>query len=202
MTKQSNIYSRYYTYIKPITNIPIIKNYGSTIFALVTMTVFVIFAIKPTIETIIVLQKKLVDYQQTLKEVTKKVEDLSKGKQNYEQMDLSIKNKIQSAIPDSPTLKSVIQSLEQAATVHEASISALQIQPIELTVKTNNATMGSLSEISFIFNVQGGYPNLISLLQELDKSARLITIDSVVLNKTEEGSNLLMSLNGKAYFIK
>lgn len=201
MTKQSNRYSRYYTYIKPITNIPIIKNYGSTIFTLIAMIIFIIFAIKPTVETIVVLQKKLSDSQQILDKVTKKGEDLSLGKQNYDNLDPNIKTSIQSLIPDNIALKSLVQSLEQTARQNEASISALQIQPVSLQVKDDN-TMGSLTTVSFVFNIEGQYPDLILLLQELKRSARLISIDNIVLNKLETGTGLLMSLTGKAYYIQ
>lgn len=201
MTQQTNRFSRYYEHIKPIGNIPIVKNYGSTIFTFITMIVFIFFAIKPTIETILVLQKKLTDSSQVLKQVSKKVEDLSLGKQNYDQIDPGIKNKIQTAITDNINLKSLIQNLEQAALQNQASISALQIQPITVETKLNDS-LGNLSEVNFVFNTEGSYQNLISLLQELRVSARLISIENVVLNKLEEGEGLVMSLTGKAYYMK
>lgn len=201
MRKQSIIFSRYYTYIKPITKIPLVRNYASTIFTLVTIIIFIFFAIKPTIETIIVLQKKLADSSQVLEQVTKKVENLSSAKQNYDHLDPTIKSKIQSQIPDNIALKSLIQSLEQTANDNQASISALQIQPIVLEEKLPS-TMGSLSETSFVFNVEGSYQNLILLLQEVQRSARLISIDNVVLSQLEEGQGLMMSLTGRSYYIK
>lgn len=200
MTKESRGYSRYYTYIKPITSLPIIKNYGSTIFTLVSMIVFIFFAIKPTVETIIVLQKKLADSQQVLSEINAKAQNLSLGKQNYDQLDPSIKNKIKSAMPDTVALNSVITSLEKTARANEASISALQIQPLTIQPKTSG--VGTLSEIAFAFNVEGNYQNLTSLLQELNKSDRLISIDRVALSKLEGNQGILMSLSGKAYFLK
>lgn len=201
MTQQSSRYSRYYSYIKPFTNLPIVKNYGSAIFTVLTLTIFIFFAIKPTIETIVVLRKKLADSSQVLEQVTKKVENLSLGKENYDRLDQSIKTKIQTAIPDNISLKLLIQSLEQAALQNQASISALQIQPITLEAKENN-TLGSLEEVGFVFNTEGKYQNLVSLLQQIKSSARLISIENVVLNKLEEGGELVMSLTGKAYYIR
>lgn len=201
MTQQVNRYSRYYSYIKPITNIPIIKNYGSAIFTVLALIIFIFFAIKPTIETIVVLRKKLADSSQVLEQVNKKVEDISLGKENYGRLDPNIKTKIQTAIPDNISLKSLIQSLEQAALQNQASISALQIQPVTLEAKENN-TLGSLAEISFVFNTEGKYQNLISLLQQIRRSARLISTENVILNKLGEGEGLVMSLTGKAYYIR
>lgn len=201
MKSQSNLYSRYFTYIKPITRLPIIKNYGSTIFTLLTISILIIFAIKPTVETILVLQKKLADEDEVLQKVTQKVNNLSLGKKNYDNLDQNIKEKISSGVTDTISLKSLAQALEQTAKVHEASVSALQIQPLVIDTKIRSQ-MGVLSEISFTFNVEGDYKNLIALLQDLKSSSRLISIDSLSVSKVSDGETLIMSLSGKAYYLK
>lgn len=201
MKSESSLYSRYFTYIKPIYRIPIIRTYGSTIFTLLVMLVFIYFAIRPTVETILVLQKKLTDQELVLQKITKKANDLSLGKQNFDNLDPEVKLKIQSAIPDTIELKSLIQALEQTATNHNASVSALQIQPLTLDVKKEH-TLGTVSEIAFTFNIEAQYLNMISFLQNLKHSSRLISIDSLSLNKVSEGSGLIMSIMGKAYYVK
>lgn len=201
MKPASSIYSRYFTYIKPVTRLPIVRTYGSTIFTLIIIIIFIFFAIKPTIETIIVLQKKLDDSNAVLKKVNQKVNDLSLGKTNYEKLPSLSKSQIETAIPDIARLKSVIQSLEQTAKNHEASISALQIQPLVLITKSSNQ-LGTLSEIAFTFNIEGSYQQLISILQDLKRNARLISIDNLSISKPSEGPGLIMSITGKAYYIK
>lgn len=202
MRIESERYFRYFTYVKPLVRSPIVKTYGTAIFTILTMIIFILFAIKPTIETIVVLQKKLEDADSILNQLKQKAENLSLGKSNYENLDANIKNKIQTAIPDNIELKSLIQSLESVALRNEASISALQIQPLNLDTKTEDST-GSLGEIDFTFNIEGAYQNLILLLQDLKTSARLISITNLAISKvSEEGGGLIMSLSGKAYFIK
>lgn len=199
--KQTHLYSRYFTYIKPLTGIPIVKTYAPIIFTLLTMTVFVIFAIKPTIETILVLQKRLKDADAIVAQVNAKAENLSKGRENYQKLDKAIQDKIGSAVPDSIELKSLIQSLEQSAGNHEASVSALQIQPIALAVTQESQEL-KLQEVSFIFNVETSYQAATAILQDLKRSGRLISIDKLTLNRASEGKNLIMSISGKAYFLK
>ncbi|MBI4038835.1 type 4a pilus biogenesis protein PilO [Candidatus Daviesbacteria bacterium] len=201
MKKNSFLYSSYFSYVKPVTRLPIVRNYGPTIFTLLVTAIFIIFAIKPTVETILVLQKKLADSNEVLQKVTQKANNLSQGKKNYENLDQDIKDRISEAIPDTVSLQSVTQTLEQTAKIHEASISALQIQPLTIDIK-NEAKVGSLSEISFTFNVEGTYQKLFALLQELKTSSRLISVDNLSLSKASEGSGLIMSLSGKAYFLK
>lgn len=201
MKPQSKIYSRYFTYIKPVMKMQIMKTYGSTIFTLLVMAVFIFFAIKPTLETILVLQKKLVDSNQVRQKVNQKADNLILGKQNLDKMDPSIRSAISQAIPDNVSLKQVFQTLELTAKANEASISALQVQPLVLETKENNQ-LGTLAEVSFTFNVEGEYRNLILLLQNLKSSARLVSIDSLSISKSSEGGGLIMSISGKTYYIK
>ena len=86
MKSQPEIYSRYFTYIKPVIKSPIIKNYGPAIFSLLTMSILIFFAIRPTVETILVLQKKLADSNEVLQKATQKAENLSLGKKNYDNL--------------------------------------------------------------------------------------------------------------------
>lgn len=199
--KSQSQYFRYFTYIKPFAKNPAVKSYGSIIFALVTISILTFFAIKPTVSTILVLQKQLADQEEVLKKVTDKTNNLSLGKKNYDNLDPIIKNKISTAIPDKASLKSLTQNLEEAAKIHEASISALQIQPVILTPDTPGK-LGSLSEISFVFNTEGTYQNLIALLQEIQRSSRLIAIENLSLSKTSDDKSIIMSLSGKVYYLK
>lgn len=201
MRNKSNKYFRYFTYIKPLVRLPIVRTYGTTIFTILIMTIFVFFAIKPTVETILVLQKKLDDSNQVLEKLKKKAESLSLGKKNYDNLDSSVKNRIQATIPDSVELKSVTQTLEEAAKLNDASISALQIEPQVLETKLDNK-IGTLSEIGFTFNVEGSYSNVVLLLQDLSTSSRLISIDKLSISKVSEGQGVIMSTSGKAWYLK
>lgn len=199
--KESNLYSRYFTYIKPLTRLPIIKTYGPAIFSLLTISVFVVFAIRPTLETILVLQKKLTDADKIIAQIKEKTDNLSKGRENYQLLSQDIKNKIRASVPDNIDIKSLSQILEVSAKTNEASISALQIQPLILENKANE-NKNQLGEILFTFNIEGSYSTLTSVLRDLKLSNRLISIDKLNFNKVAEGKNIIMSINGKAYFLK
>lgn len=201
MKNESSRYSRYFTYIKPVTRLPIVKTYGSTIFTLFVMTFFIIYAIKPTIETILVLQKQLSDETEILSQVNLKTRNLSLGKQNYDNLNSTVKAKIARAIPDTLELKTITATLEQTASRHEASVSALQIEPLKVAPEIENSP-GNIAEINFIFNVEGDYNKLISLLQDLRLSDRLIAVDSLSLSPSSEGNGLIMSVSGKAFYLK
>jgi Tfp pilus assembly protein PilO len=197
----SNRYSRYFTYIKPITRIPLVRNYGSTIFTLLVIIIFIFFAIKPTVETILVLQKKIENANQILKQLDDKSNNLAQGKKNYDSLNPQIKVKINSSIPDLVQLKTIAQTLEQLSASRDASVSALQIQPIVI-LPINAEGLGQLEEINFTFNTEGSYPNLSSILQQVLQSSRLFSINNVNIRKVDDGgSSLLMSIIGKAFYL-
>lgn len=194
-------FSRYYTYIPPLLKTPIAKAYASYTLTFITMAIFIFFAIKPTVETILVLEKKLQDSKEVLAKITQKSENLSLGRKNYQALDESVKQKINTAIPTTVNLKTLISSLETAANSNQASISAIQIQPVTIA-NTDPKVAMTLDHILFTFNLEGPYSTLVKVLQQIQSSPRIITIDNLIFNKSTETKTLIMSITGKAYYLK
>ena len=202
MIRGSARYSKYFTFIQPFIKSRFIRTYTPVVLTLWIIIIFILFALKPTLETIFVLQKKQSDAGQILKNLDQKIADLNLAKQNYDNLGESIKSKIQQTIPDSVTVRTIAASLEDAARTNDASISALQFQSFILEPKRDNS-LENLAEIEFTFNIEGGYSNLLSTLRQLKSTNRLINISSVSFHSTEgESRNLVMSISGKAYFVK
>lgn len=205
MIKGTIRYFRYSTYIPTFIKGRFVRDYGAIVFTIFTMIIFIVFAIKPTVETIFVLQKKEEDANKILQRLDQKTNDLTLAIKNFENLNESIKNRIQLAIPDNVTIKTITSSLEDTALENDASISALQLQSTTLEPKkVADYWVENLSEIEFTFNITGSYPQLVSVLAGLKSKARLITINAVSFHSTEDEKNqgLVMSISGKAYFIK
>lgn len=195
-------YSRYYTYIKPILKNKIVRTYSSLIFSLITVTIFSLFAIKPTLSTIISLQKSIIEQQQVLDKITTKVEGLSQGRKNYEAIDQKAKVNLISLMPNSTQLPNLIDTISSLAINYQASISGVQIQPIDLEGPPSIISKEAIiKEIDFTFNTRGSYQQMVGLLNSLAQLNRLINIQSVNFNKPIEGP-LIMTVNAKAYFFK
>lgn len=199
MNPNTRRFYRYFTYIEPVIKLPFVKTYGKAILTLITLLIFIIFAIKPTIETILVLQKKLDNSKIVLEKLNKKTEDLSVARKNYQNIDSNIKLSIQKAVPASTKLETIISSLEDIAKIHQATISALQFQP---TILEKDSLTGKTEEISFTYNAEGSFDNLTQMLQDFRKSQRLLSIKSLTLNKVEGKPTILMSITGKGYYLK
>ena len=124
-------YSRYYTYIKPVIENKFVKSSAPYIFSLLTMTVFILFAIRPTISTILNLQKNIENHRQVLEALEKKENNLTAGRNNLQNLGLEKRQKVNSSLPENADITSLISSLRNSSG-REASVSALQIQPVVL----------------------------------------------------------------------
>ncbi len=196
-------YSRYFTYIKPATENKYVKSSAPYVFSLLAITVLTVFAIRPTVSTILNLQKNLENNQQVLSSLNSKAETLAAAKRNYENLSPEVKTKINDAIPDQANVTSIIGSLKTASS-NISSSSALQIQPVTIidTTIPANKTKSTLGEVSFSYNVEGSYAQFIAILKNLSKTPRLINIDSIIIGKQSEDKTTIMSINGNAYYLK
>lgn len=194
--------SRYYTYIRPVLRSKTVRTYSSLIFSIITITIFLIYAIRPTLGTIVSLQKSIDEQKDILDKLNKKVSDLTEGRKNYESIDPELKTKLIDLVPYSPSLPSVINNINKLAAISQASLSGIQFQPTELQQPPKTLVKNvTLKEVDFTFNAQGTYTQLLNLLVNLKKGDRLVSIESVTFNKPVDG-DLIMTVNGKAVYIK
>lgn len=191
---------RYYTYIKPVVENKTVRSYSPFIFSLITTTILIVFAIKPTISTILNLQKDIENHKKILAQLNTKAQDLTQAKRNLASIDPQIRVKIETAIPNKAEVSTLVKSL-QSALPRQASSSALQVQPVVLTQTSAQKIHPDLGQVSFTYNTEGSFLELVSVLSALSSSPRVIRIESVNLSK-QSGGPTIMSINGKAYYLK
>lgn len=194
--------ARFYTYVKPILRNKMIKDYTPLVFSLLTSAFFIYFAIRPTISTIVTLQKTLDQQKQTLAEVKKKTGDLTIARKNYQGLSQEIVSNLKNLIPNTQNPTFIIDNVTYLSRQNEATISGVQFQPMILQPPPSKlTTLGTVSEIDFTVVYQGEYDDLITILDQLNQASRLIKVQSVSLNQTEN-TPLTMSINAKAYYFK
>lgn len=195
-------YTRYYTYIKPFIKNKAVRTYGSLVFSLITAAIFIVFAIRPTLSTIISLQKSISQQKETLEQIKSKTSNLQNGKRNFEVLASDQKKLLADLIPYNPKVADLIDALTQVSLAHQASISGLQFQSIEVYPDTAILSKeAALKPIEFTLNIQGSFSQMVSFLESLSLSKRLVKVDSATFSKPAAGS-LILSINAKAYYIK
>lgn len=195
-------YSRYYTYIRPVLRNPKIQTYSGFVFSIVTITIFTIFAIRPTLRTIVGLQKSINEQKTVLENLKVKAQNISQGKTNYDNLPSSVKLKLDSLIPQKLELSNLTNNLSDIASLKQASISSMQFQAISVKPSPGGPIKKpTLRELGFSFILQGRYPDLIEVLNNLLNSDRLLTLDSVNIAKLETGG-VSMNVTAKTYIME
>lgn len=201
-----NQVSRYQVYIKPVLKNKSIKTYSPFVFSLLTTLFFVFFTIRPTVATIISLQESIKEQTQIKEQLTTKAEALGQGKRNYEALGTNVQNKLINLLPETSSLPDLLDDLYALALAHEASVSGIQLEPSQLEQRTSELSKDAVvSELSFTINTQGSYTDLLNLLNAINKSSRLISIETINLSKRDTGGSksvIVMSLNAKAFYLK
>lgn len=193
-------YSRYYTYIEPIAENKTVRSYAPYVFSLISIAVFGVFAIRPTITTISNLQKEVSEKQQLLDQLQQKANSLDTAKKNLDAIPADKKTQIANALPNNPQVTDFIANL-QSDLPKEASSPAIQVQPVLLYDSTPSNGAYSVKKMSFIFNLKGSFSDLSNVSQAIKTLPRLTAIDEITLNKSEDGT-LTLSVTADALYLK
>lgn len=186
--------SKYYVYIKPVIKNPIVRTYSGLFFSIIAVIFFSIFAIRPTISTILSLQKDIEEQQKILSDLSNKSVNLETGIQNYNKIDPQTLSKLNTLVPSKLTLTSLINEISTLATQNQASISGVQFQPFEIDNNQPSTTNeANLKEVVFIFNVTGPYERVVNVLNSLNKGGHLIIVESVSISKNESGISMIIT---------
>ncbi len=177
----------------------IFKNIKYTvILTLGTTILFALFAINPTISTIVKLRREINDSRFVEKRLSEKIKNLSSLSSEYQniQKDLPF---ILDAIPLRPEAPTLVAQIQSIANDSEVRISKLDVASINLT--TQDASTSS----SFAFEItgQGDYENLQKFISDLINMQRIVSVDSISITKdAETNENLEINIKGSSYFKK
>src|SRR3989344_3603535 len=171
------------TYLEYIRLFPVLKKernkqYGMLIFTFATMTFFGIFAINPTLTTIVELQKKLTDSRLVHEQLTQKINNLSTLQNKYTLLtpDLPL---IEAALP--PTVNATRFMGQIQTIVRQSGVSMDGISFGALTL----ASTSPITEGDFTFSMQvsGTFAEINAFLKTLTTFDRIVVIDSLSLAK-------------------
>jgi type IV pilus assembly protein PilO len=189
----------YLDYIKlfPITQTPEIKTYTTLIMTLIAIIGFSVFAISPTLNTIVELRKTRADNRFAETSLENKISAMQSLQNQYTNMDDTLE-RISAAIPTGPDVPTLIAKIQTLAQKSNISVIKMESQEVELTKKSTGPKPSS-----FVINmtVSGSYPQVDSFLESLHTFDRILTIDSITINRDEQTSSLLVTtIRARAYF--
>jgi Tfp pilus assembly protein PilO len=191
----------YLEYIKlfPITRSPEIRTYTTLILTLLGLIGFSVFAISPTIRTILELRRTLADERFANESLETKIAAIQSLQQQYSALGASL-TRVSEAIPNAPEVSSLLAKIQTLVAQSGMRIVKLEALEVELTKQGKSSEAPTPSSFVFTLNVSGSYAQLTTLLQALHRFDRIVTIDSLAITREEQTSGLTANIRARAYF--
>lgn len=192
-------YSRYSKRLTPLFKTRKVKAYGMFILSLLTASFFGIFAIRPTVTTIVHLKREIRDKQLVEVALSEKINTLSSLDQIYQRIkdDLPV---VEAVLPSRPQINTLVNLIERVVSDSELEIQSVQFQAVELVSSSLKEQVFQTTPIPFSASFIGSYPNLVSGLGDFGNVSRLVTVESVEINKHRE-EGLVLNLRGQSYYV-
>lgn len=208
----ANQYKKFASTITPFMESPKTKNYSTVIFFFLVLSVFGWYAIRPTIQTILYLQREIKDKTEVDKKMDEKIYALIEANTAYEN-NQQLFPVLNEAIPTSPDALDIARQMNVLAQEKGVLLSRLQMGDIPLASSSAILRKKSdkpYSEIQITCQLEGPYASIISYLKELVAIRRIITIQSMTfapLKRTEYTStesakiaSIQVNIQLKAYY--
>ncbi len=188
---------------------PNLAKYLELILSIVTIAMFAIFAIRPTVLTIIELNKEIKEKEETVTKLTQKIKNLQIASNILSKEDRL--PTILQAVPDRANPETFVKQLESLATSNSLSITSLSASDVSLIGKSkqrpNREGLSNLeenaNELPFTITVSGSYKNLFAFTQSIQNLRRPIQIDSYAINSNfiEDQKVLSLMISGRVPFL-
>lgn len=198
-------YKRYQGFFLNILSIynsrPNLKTYSELLLSLSTVIVFALFAIKPTVLTIIELNKELKIKEETSTKLKQKIKNLQVISNLLQSESQNIEF-IDQAVPVVPEPDIFIRQIEIISQENSISILGFSTSDVILFGKEIEGKKIQ-SELPFTLSATGSYQNIYSFIAKLENLRRPIKFDSFVINsnRTEDGKVLVLTVTGSVPFL-
>lgn len=190
---------------------PSLKIYLELFLSLGTVLIFAIFAIKPTVLTILELNKEIQSKKNTVSKLEQKIVSLKTASNLLQNESLNLQL-IENAVPGSADVEQFINQLEKLALSHSVVISGFSSSDAiikgDLNKKKNSDNLTPLpnnaNELVVSFSVTGTYQGLYELLQSIENLRRPVKFDSFVFNSSNTADNekiIILTVSGRLPFL-
>lgn len=201
-------FKRYYHNLEPILKKPRMRATTAAVFSFLAASLFLWYAIRPTAQTIIYLQREIADKTLLNQQMEVKITSLIEAQTTYENIKSNLPL-LEQALPHTPNAIILARELRNIANVSQATISALQIPGVPLT--TDESTPGAkltaqkpIEEFTITMVVLGPYQSIKAFLQNLLNLRRITSLDMVSIRQADDlkspGNTLQLSIRIKSYY--
>lgn len=176
------------------------QKFFGVVLTLCALSFFGFFAIKPTVSTILKLQKEISDNQFVLDQLEVKIKNLTILRKQYFnlQTDLPMITSTITIQPDAHLLFAQIQSIAR-----NSNITIKKLQNFEVEVLRNDKSVNkNYYSYSFTIAGSGTFENIFKFTQTLTNMERVVNIDIFSINNiaNQKSEALEFNIQGTAFF--
>ena len=199
-------FNRYYIQIKKVWERPTVRKFSEATATLFLIAFFLLAALKPTIETIFTLNKKIADARGTEVVMTKKIADINLAQSLYQQIesDLPLVDEYFPPEAKAQALVNIMGQNVKSSGINTAGMSfdLSSYYYINATASAVAAAKNEPNKITFNFGAKSDYENIWNFLNNLTQAKRLILLDRISLSKLGSEKAIDFSLNSKVLYEK
>jgi Tfp pilus assembly protein PilO len=207
-------YFRYKEFFLNVLNLyntkPNLRIYLELTLSIFTIIIFAIFAIKPTILTVIELNNEIKSKTALVQELNTKIKNLQTAGQIL-QTNASDLLYLEQALPDTAKPDNLVKQFEVLALESNVKIVGISSSDVIINGKSNdkkksgdqNSIALNADELAFSISISGDYQSLINYLTKLENLRRPLKIDSIAINSTNTDNGKVISLliNGRTPYL-
>lgn len=212
-------YRKYYQSLEPLMKKSNTQNYTAVIFSFLVISLFGLYAIRPTIQTILTLKREIQDKTDISKKMEDKITALIEAQAAYSQIEQSLPL-IDEALPDTPDAIPLVIQIRNLGRISGVTLTTVQMPTVplyrEATPSAKSKTVpvsGKQQNLKFSITLVGPYTAVQAFLTGLQDLRRIVTIDDMTVtpdktsqlsasdSATAEGQQLMLTLNLVTYYL-
>jgi Tfp pilus assembly protein PilO len=176
------------------------QKFFSIILTLCAISFFGFFAIKPTVSTILRLQKEFKDNQFVLEQLETKIKNLTQLRKQYFDLqgDVPVITNAIAIRPDVHLLFAQIQSIAR-----ESNVTIKKLQNFEVeAIRNDKSAIKDYYSYSFTIGGSGSFKDISKFTQALTNMERIVNIDVFSINdiSDQDSKPLEFNIQGTAFF--
>lgn len=195
-------YQRYYAYLSPVASDPLIRGYFSLVASLLLVAFFLVFALSPTFNTIVVLQKKITDQRLIVSSLDSKISALISAQDVYSQIEKQV-YLLDMALPSKPNPQGMAADVVSTASSSGISLVSLQFQTIPLSKDADAKIIiaNGLPTVSFNVSLVGSQDKIRGYIGELEKQLRYLRFINLSINLGDGKGSVTADMTGLGYYL-
>jgi type IV pilus assembly protein PilO len=178
-----------------------IRAYLEILLSLITISIFSVFALRPTILTISTLIKEIENKENILTMMNDKIQSISATQVSYDRERNNLRL-LDIAIPDKPSPEIWVRQLEGLAEKHRVSVLSAEMKPSS-PGPTSDAMEISVqqSAVGWTATISGNYENLLEYMKDVERLRTATLIQSYNFNLPQEEDRASIILTLDAVFV-